>query len=226
MSTHGTDQHPGQHRQQALSRAEARVMALAGLVQAVHLALAIARDGQGDSHAYAASLASTLRLQAESAEDVYDGLGQVRSGLRLLIDQLRGGQQRNPELLRIAGSVLGLERKYSRNAELQDELRQRLRTLAIRHSPEQAGEPDVAVGLAQAYLATISRLTPRIRVPGNPQLLKETDTVNRIRACLLAAIRSAALWRQLGGAGWQLLLQRKGQIETAQRLLGRSLAAL
>ena len=57
-------------------------------------------------------------------------------------------------------------------------------------------------------------------------MLKDTDIVHRIRACLLAAIRSAALWRQLDGAGWQLLLQRKRLIETAQRLLGRSLAAL
>lgn len=211
---------------QALSRAEARVMALAGLVQAVHLALAIARDGQCEPQAYAASLASTLRLHADSAEAVYDGLGQVRSGLRLLIDQFRGGPQRKPELLRIAGAVLGLERKYSRSPELQAELRQRLRALTIRHAPDQAGEPEVAVALAQAYLATLSRLTPRIRVPGNPQMLKETETVNRIRACLLAAIRSAALWRQLGGAGWQLLLQRKSQMDTAQRLLGRSLAAL
>lgn len=210
----------------ALNRNEGRVLALAGLVQAVHLALIIVRDGECDAHAYGASLASTLRLQADSAEAVYDGLGQVRSGLRLLIDQLRGGQQRNPDLLRIAGAVLGLERKYARSPELQAELRQRLQALATRHPPDQAAEADATAGLAQAYLATISRLSPRIRVPGNPQMLKDTDIVHRIRACLLAAIRSAALWRQLDGAGWQLLLQRKRLIETAQRLLGRSLAAL
>ncbi|MCK9489685.1 MAG: high frequency lysogenization protein HflD [Xanthomonadales bacterium] len=215
-----------QRRGPALTRAEARVVALAGLVQAVSLALAIARDGECEPRSYAASLASTLRLHADSAEDVYGDLGQVRSGLRLLIDQLRGGQQRDANILRIAAAVLGLERKYARNAELQNELRQRLQALAIRHSPDDAEDPDVAAGLAQAYLATISRLTPRIRVPGNPLMLKEADTVARVRACLLAGIRSAALWRQLGGAGWQLVLQRKGQIDTAQRLLGRSLAAL
>lgn len=41
---------------------------------------------------------------------------------------------------------------------------------------------------------------------------------------LLTALCSAALWRQFGGSAWRLPPERSHLVETAQRLLGRSLA--
>lgn len=214
-----------------LNAREAQVLALAGLVQGAGLALAVARDGRADPAASAASLASVLRLSAESPDAVYGGLGGVRTGLRLLVSQLRG-EQRDADLVRIAATIVSLERKYARDDRLQQELRRRLERIAAEDAAHASAAATDEVGgerlqaLAQAYLATISTLTPRVRVPGNPLVLKEEANVVRIRAYLLAALRSAALWRQLGGRGWRVLLQRKSLIETAQRLLGRSLAAL
>ncbi len=208
-----------------LNHYEAQTLALAGLVQGVHLALSVARTGEVEPQAYEASLGSVLRLSAESPEAVYGGLSGVRNGLRLLIGQLRG-EQRDAELIRIAATVLSLERKYMRSPALQNDLHQRLDEAAQDHDPSNASEPDAVQSLADAYLATISTLTPRVRVPGNPLILKESANVVRIRACLLAALRSAALWRQLGGRGWRLLLQRGRLVETAQRLLGRSLGSV
>ncbi len=209
----------------SLTRAEAQVLALAGLVQAVSLALAVARDGQAEPHAAAISLGSVLALDADSAEASYGGLGGVRTGLRVLIGQLRG-EQRDNELIRIAATIISLERKYQRNGDMQRQLRRRLEALSARTPVDQAFAGETVGELAEAYLATISTLTPRVRIPGNPLILKDEANVRRIRAFLLAALRSAALWRQLGGAGWRLLLQRPRLIETAQRLLGRSLAAV
>ena len=39
--------------------------------------------------------------------------------------------------------------------------------------------------------------------------LQQTDTAAKIRALLLAGIRSARLWRQLGGHRWQLIFSRR-----------------
>lgn len=209
----------------SLTRAEAQVLALAGLTQAVSLALAVARDGQAEPQAAEASLGSVLALEADSAEASYGGLSGVRTGLRVLIGQLRG-EQRDNELIRIAATLISLERKYHRNGDMQQQLRRRLEALSARTAPDDTYASDTIGELADAYLATISTLTPRVRIPGNPIILKDEANVRRIRAFLLAALRSAALWRQLGGAGWRLLLQRPRLIETAQRLLGRSLAAV
>ena len=41
---------------------------------------------------------------------------------------------------------------------------------------------------------------------------------DKIRACLLAGIRSAVLWRQVGGSKWQLLFHRKKLVQAAQQL--------
>jgi high frequency lysogenization protein len=209
----------------ALDRFEAQTLALAGVVQAVHQALLVARRGEAEPEPRDASLASILRLSVDSPDAVYGGLGGVRSGLRLLVSQLRG-EQRDADLLRVAGTVLQVERRYSRHDAMQGELRRRLLTLANLHGPDDASSPEAVAGLAAAYLATISTLTPRVKIPGNPLILKEPSNIAQIRACLLAALRSASLWRQLGGKGWHLILRRGRLVETAQRLLGRSLATV
>lgn len=208
-----------------IDRFEAQTLALAGIAQSVYLALSVAREGQAESQAAAASLGSVLRLSADSPDAIYGGLSGVRTGLRVLVSQLRG-EQRDAELVRITATVMSLERKYARSPGLQAELRQRLERIADTHDIDAANEPAALQAIAEAYLATISTLTPRVRVPGNPLMLKEDANVMRIRAYLLAALRSAALWHQLGGRGWRTLLQRARIIETAQRLLGRSLAAV
>ncbi len=208
-----------------INRFEAQTLALAGIAQSVHLALSVARNGQADAQAAAASLGSVLRLSAESPDAIYGGLSGVRTGLRVLVGQLRG-EQRDAELVRITATVMSLERKYARNAALQTELRRRLEGIASDHDADAANEPAALQAIAEAYLATISTLTPRVRVPGNPLMLKDEANVMRIRAYLLAALRSAALWHQLGGRGWRTLLQRRRIIETAQQLLGRSLASV
>ena len=48
--------------------------------------------------------------------------------------------------------------------------------------------------------------------------MKQTTTSDRIRTLLLAGIRSAMLWRQLGGNKWQIIFGR-GEIERQSRVL-------
>ncbi len=46
-------------------------------------------------------------------------------------------------------------------------------------------------------------------VQGNPHYLAQANVVSEIRALLLAAVRSAVLWRQMGGTLFDFLLQRR-----------------
>jgi high frequency lysogenization protein len=50
-------------------------------------------------------------------------------------------------------------------------------------------------------------------------LLQQAAVVERVRASLLAAVRSAVLWRQIGGRQWQLLLHRRQCSMLARGLL-------
>ena len=60
----------------------------------------------------------------------------------------------------------------------------------------------------------------RIQVAGDPDLLKRESVADTIRAELLAGVRFAWLWQQLGGRRWHLVLRRRQllvALETLER---------
>jgi len=79
----------------------------------------------------------------------------------------------------------------------------------------QSGIDDATiVELAELYQATLGKIEPRIKVSGSRQQLQIPANINRIRALLLAAVRAAVLWRQVGGRRWQFLISR-GRMQEA-----------
>ena len=84
---------------------------------------------------------------------------------------------------------------------------------------------NILAALGELYQATISTLRPRIMVQGEPTYLADKARANQIRALLLAGIRAAVLWRQLGGRRWQLFISRRKILETAQQLLEQPAAS-
>jgi high frequency lysogenization protein len=56
-------------------------------------------------------------------------------------------------------------------------------------------------------------------VNGEQEYLSRPDIVNKIRACLLAGIRSTILWKQCGGTRWKFLFFRKKIQVEIQKLL-------
>ncbi|MFQ5761234.1 MAG: DUF489 family protein, partial [Acidiferrobacterales bacterium] len=79
--------------------------------------------------------------------------------------------------------------------------------------------PHLAAKLAELYTMTLSTCTPRIMVNGEQGYLENPSIVDKVRSLLLAATRSAFLWRQLGGRRWQLLLRRNTIIREAMQIL-------
>ena len=75
--------------------------------------------------------------------------------------------------------------------------------------------------LASVYLDVISPIGPRIQVTGTPSVLQQTGNQHKVRALLLSGIRSAVLWRQVGGKRRHLIFGRKKMVEQAQILLAR-----
>ena len=53
---------------------------------------------------------------------------------------------------------------------------------------------------------------------GSHQHLEDQKNADIIRALLLAGLRSAFLWRQLGGRRWKLILQRQKMLRLSQDL--------
>ncbi|MCU0808457.1 MAG: lysogenization regulator HflD, partial [Candidatus Contendobacter sp.] len=128
-------------------------------------------------------------------------------------------QPRDMELTRYAVGLLGLERKLARRPELLATLRAGIED-AIRNLPHfPVGHDNTIARFADLYLNSLSTLTPRIMVNGDPVHLNNPDNANRIRALLLAGIRAAILWRQSGGGRLTLLLRRNPLLRETRRLL-------
>ncbi|MDQ2972233.1 MAG: lysogenization regulator HflD, partial [Pseudomonadota bacterium] len=153
--------------------------------------------------------------------EVYGGIGHMRLGLHALIAQI-DGEKRDSALLRIVFSVLRLERSLSRRPAVLARLGQGLQS--IRRQIDHFGpvHPTVLTRVADLYAENLSTLRPRVMVIGNPLYLHQPAQVRRIRALLLAAVRAAVLWRQLGGRRWHLLLRPRREAMLARGMLTRS----
>lgn len=200
-----------------------RVFALAGLLQAVRLVQQMANNGQAETQPLAACIDSLFHFDAESTEAVYGSAADLEPGLRRLVAQLDGsGSDRDAAQTRIAANVLRLERRFIANSACVEAVRADLESLAAQRAELGATHPDLLASLGRVYAERISPLGPRVLVQGNPVYLTQPGVVGEVRATLLAALRSAVLWRQVGGSYWDLLLSRRAMVDIAREALPRA----
>ncbi|MDE2270518.1 MAG: high frequency lysogenization protein HflD [Xanthomonadaceae bacterium] len=197
---------------------EARVLALAGVFQALSLVRELAHHGDCDTEAMQASLASVFKLESDSAADVFGGNQGVRLGLRVLVEQVEGNDRDLP-LFHMLVNVMKLERDLARHPDVNRRLGEGLAGMErqLQHFP--VTHPTIIARLADLYSADLSGLKPRVTVVGNPLYLQQPVQARRVRALLLAAIRAAVLWRQLGGRRRHLLFRPKREVMIARGML-------
>jgi high frequency lysogenization protein len=199
-----------------------RALALAGVSQAAYLVQQVARRGGAEPAATEASIASVFKLEAEDVEDVYGGIQGLTRGINVLRAQLGGGQSWDAELVKYVVGMLQLERKLMRNTRMLGQLQAGIQVVKAQAASLSTTHPAIIARLGELYQETISNLRPRIIVSGEPSHLANADNASLIRALLLAGIRSAVLWRQLGGSRLQLLLGRAALLRQVEQLRAQS----
>jgi len=195
-----------------------RAMALAGLLQALQEVRHLAENGRVDQAHLQTAIDSVLRIDADSVAEIYGGVAPVADGLRTLVGYF-DNRLGDPQLPKLALAVLQLERIFSRDPDAMEEVRSAIARLAGQAHNDGATHPDILARLGDIYAATLSPMKPKVMVQGNPHYLAQPQVVGEIRALLLAAIRSAVLWRQLGGAQWDFLFKRGEMKRAAMALL-------
>jgi high frequency lysogenization protein len=195
-------------------------MALAGIFQATELVRQAANHGTWSGYAADTCLHSLLAIEADTVDDVYGSTERLRLGAETLISVLQG-DRRYMESLGYAVSIMQLENSFRKKGKMQSHIGSELLTIAgIDDGTEIHEIKDLqARKIAELYTGTISTLTPRIVINGRPQHLQIDRTVNWIRTLLFTGLRSAVLWRQMGGGRFNLMFGRKKMLEQAQTLL-------
>jgi high frequency lysogenization protein len=197
-----------------------RTLALAGIFQATELVRQAANHGTWSGYAAETCLGSLLAIEADTIEDIYGSPDRLRLGVETLVSVLQG-DRRHVESLRYAVSIMQLETHFQKKPKMQASIGTELQTIAgIDADLEGYAIVDLqAEKIASLYSQTISTISPRIIVNGKPQYLQVERTVNWIRTLLFAGLRSAVLWRQMGGGRFSLMFGRKKMLEQAQTLL-------
>jgi high frequency lysogenization protein len=192
-----------------------RVLALAGLLQALKLVRQIADTGHAEAAAERVVLDSVFRIDADSVDDVYGSAASLRGGLMLLRDyltDLRG----DDALPKLAKAILQIERRFVADEGMAGHVLEGIRTLGGIAERQGSIHPDAISRLGQLYADTISHLRPKVIVQGNPHYLQQPEVVAEIRALLLASLRSAVLWRQMGGSMWDFVFSRRAMMQAIE----------
>lgn len=198
-------------------------LALAGVFQAASLVKQIATTGMANSAVIESSLETLFKFDADSVEDVYGGIAGVGAGIRELNSQLNSTRgDRDMEITRYVISILTLEKKLSANKAMLEQIANTLENIKSGLDYFSLMHENTILKIGQLYKDTISNLNPRIIVSGEQTHLGNENNASRIRALLLAGLRSAILWRQCGGSRLSILFNRKSY-ETESKLLLREL---
>lgn len=197
-----------------------QTLALAGIFQAASLVHQTATKGQCLQDPLETTIRSLFETDPGNTLDVYGDLYGLREGLKTLSRAM--GQQpasQDTQILRYSLSLVQLEARLNKQPGMMDTIGERIEQ--ARRTVEHFGptHPNVQRNLASIYQDTLSTFRIKINVNGHRQYLEIEENAARIRACLLAGIRSAVLWRQLGGRRWQLLFRRKRHVAIADGIL-------
>ncbi|GGK81602.1 high frequency lysogenization protein HflD [Amphritea balenae] len=222
-----------------MSRAnDQQAIALAGLFQAASLVEQIATRGMVPQNSFETSLASIFVTNPDSTEQIYGGADDLPANLSLgfrgleeLLDKSRTEQ--NQDVIRYGLSIMHLEKKLSKRPDLLQSIGERIDQISqqasyfaeadtdLTENPAVFTHPSVVANIASLYQDTLSTFNFRIQVTGEPRHLQNAENAAKIRALLLAGVRAAMLWRQMGGKRWHLLFFKSRLRPSVKRISKR-----
>ncbi|MCL9774364.1 high frequency lysogenization protein HflD [Vibrio methylphosphonaticus] len=197
-----------------------RTIAFAGICQAVALVQNMAKDGHCDSDAFETSLKAITNINPSNTLSVFGSESDLKVGLECLVNGI-DSTPTGSEITRYIISLMALERKLSSRNDAMSQLGDRIQMVERQLEHYDLLDDQMISNLASVYLDVVSPIGPRIQVTGTPAVLQQTGTQQKVRALLLSGIRSAVLWRQVGGKRRHLVFGRKKMIEQAKILLAR-----
>lgn len=199
-----------------------QTIALAGVLQAAYLVDQLAHSEQAAPESFNPSIQSLFEFDTSTTLAVYGGIHGIQLGLQVLQDLISvNNSPKYRSTTRYALGMLHLEKKLTADQEMLSILHSRLQHTLLKSDHFTSNINEICHSVAAIYQDTVSTFKFRVQVSGSMQQLQDPVVADKIRALLLAGIRSAVLWRQLGGRRWHLFTKRKAITTEARHLLER-----
>jgi len=207
-----------------------QTITLAAIFQIAHFVQQVSRTGQIDENELTLLVSSITITSPDNTLAVYGGeLINLKLGLKLLVNHLGDSSNTNnksdskktkdPELTRYIIGLVNLERKLAKQPKKLTQLGERIDASKRQVEHYSITSEILISSFASIYSDVISPLGARIQVTGDPAMLKQTVNQHKIRTLLLAGMRAAVLWRQVGGKRRNIFFSRSKIVKTAQQLL-------
>lgn len=196
-----------------------RALAFAGVCQAAVCVQQLARRGEITPASTIDVLINSLFSAEPTTEGIYQPVEGLQAGLKVLARQLDGASDKDVEQTRYVVGMLQLERRLAKSPGTERALVQSMEQITRQRHEFNFSESDILANLARTYSDTISQMGPRIHIQGDPSHLTREAVQHKIRALLLAGIRSAEWWRGLGGKRRQIIFNRRQLLLATQDLI-------
>jgi len=187
------------------------ILSFSGICQSVALVCQLSETGSCSDSEFKISINSILEINPKTTLSVYGNSEKnLQLGIKTLLSLLNNANSYNTsgKILRYILSITLLEKKLKRNIVYQNMLYTRISELIKNNLKEYYSYDTLTDKLSQIYLDVISRLGSRIQVFGSQTILKNILVQNKIRCVLFSGIRSAVLWKQVGGNFFQFIFFR------------------
>ncbi len=213
-----------------------QTIALAAMYQAAALVDQIANRGMFAQSSFETSINSLFEMNPSSTEQIFGGKEtlphNLSLGLKTLLDNInKNGAERSAQVNYYVISMIMLQQKVAKDPKMLALLGERLSVLQHKTEKYFSHQQDsqhpnythtnVVAGLEGLYQDTISTFSFRIKVQGDPRHLQNSENAAKVRALLLAGIRAAILWRQVGGKRWHLLFFKANLKQSLLKISGQ-----
>ncbi len=186
-------------------------LALAGVFQAAALVEQLAKTGYVQTEAQEALINSLFTTNPDSTLAVYGHRAEaLELGFKVMNSVLnQQNTQEHPDALRYVLGILHLQKKMASRKDMVALIGKRLEQIQRQADHFGIAHENVLSSIGGLYGDTISTFKFRIQVMGDFNYLQQARIANQVRALLFSGIRSATLWRQVGGTRLQVIFQRK-----------------
>ncbi|XBC37885.1 MAG: high frequency lysogenization protein HflD [Buchnera aphidicola (Meitanaphis microgallis)] len=184
------------------------MLSLSGICQSVAIVHQLSQTGICNDDAFKVSIDSILNINPNTTLSVYGNLEKnLKLGAKTLLSLLSNSNSYDTSgrMLRYILKIIVLEKKLRSNVVCKTILSEKIYMLIKKNTNYHNSYDILTDQLSEIYLQVISKLGSRIQIFGSQEILKNILIQNKIRCALFSGIRSAALWRQLGGNFFQFI---------------------
>jgi len=196
-----------------------QTIALAAIFQFAAQVEQLAKTGHVQQDVFKTAVGSLFSKNPTNTLAVYGKISHLELGLNTLLDSLKRKPSRSNDCIRYVMGILHLQRRLEKQNDMLNIIGSRLDKSRQQSEHFSETHDNVIASLADIYSDTISTFSFRIQVMGEYQHLQQARIANQIRTLLFAGVRSAVLWRQLGGRRLKIILNRNKMTRIAEQLL-------